>query len=110
MAKATYYKRLNSRKHEKGNLEIHSSDAGGNPYRYSDHPRRDQLFRCIKKSPVTFKAAGDYRILRVELGTYSTHNTHIFYRHPIFELKIDNCSLRLIKLKQVIIDNSSFAS
>lgn len=44
-------------------------------------------------------------IARAFLGTYSTHNTHIFYRHPIFELKIDNCSLRLNKLKQVTIDN-----
>lgn len=40
-------------------------------------------------------------IARAFLGTYSTHNTHIFYRHPIFELKIDNCSLRLIKFKHV---------
>ena len=25
-------------------------------------------------------------IARAFLGTYSTHNTHIFYRHPIYEL------------------------
>ena len=25
-------------------------------------------------------------IARAFFGTYSTHNTHIFYRHPIFEL------------------------
>ena len=36
-------------------------------------------------------------IARAFLGTYSTHNTHIFYRHPIYEL-----FARLIKLKQVV--------
>ena len=36
---------LNSKlkKDEKGNLEIHSSDAGGDTHRYSDYPRRAKL-------------------------------------------------------------------
>ena len=52
-------------------------------------------------------------IARAFLGTYSTHNTHIFYRHPIFELFAKaqqvkaSSSLWLIKLKQVTIDNFS---
>ena len=29
--------------YEKGNLEIHSSDAGGYSYRHSDNPRRAKL-------------------------------------------------------------------
>ena len=47
-------------------------------------------------------------IARAFLGTYSTHNTHIFYRHPIFELFAKahqakaSSSLRLIKLKQAV--------
>ena len=37
--------------YEKGNLEIHSSDAGGDTDRYCDYTRCDLLFRRIKTSP-----------------------------------------------------------
>ena len=35
--------------YEKGNLEIHSSDACSCANSHNDYPRRDILFRCIKK-------------------------------------------------------------
>ena len=53
--------------YEKRNLEIHSSDFGGNPYRHSDNPRRDQLFRCVKFIPVTFGGCGDIYVIILNL-------------------------------------------
>ena len=47
--------------YEKRNLEIHSSDAGGNPYRYSDYPRRDLLYITPFPDPFPVKGQGGGR-------------------------------------------------
>ena len=36
------------KKDEKRNLEIHSSDLGGNSYRHSDYPRSDLLYGVLR--------------------------------------------------------------
>jgi len=44
--------------YEKGNLEIHSSDAGGDTDRYCDYSRRNLVYGDLREAPAALTVAG----------------------------------------------------